>query len=444
MSAISYSKSLEVKHDVDVCVAGAGPAGIAAAVSAARAGRSVFVADAHSMAGGMGTAGLLPVFMRFTDGVNFLAGGIGREIHERGVAAGAIGYDGGDSINAEPLKRIYDEMLTESGATASYMTTLSDVVASNGRVEAAVFSAKSGVFAVKAKVFVDCTGDGDLAAWAGAPFEKGGENGECMPATLCSLWGDVDFDAYRKGGAFSHNDENMLSLLERAFKDGVIDEEDFHHTGMWRRSKHSCGGNLSHCFGTDANDELSLTRSLIRGRKLVAQYEKFYRRYVPGFKDAEIMSTGSLLGVRESRRIAGGYVLNLDDYTKRASFEDEIGRYNFSVDIHPSKTGKEALAEHKRHFLGRHYGNGESYGIPYRILCPRKLENVLTAGRCVSVDRFVMASLRVMPGCFITGMAAGTAAALSASKGVAPAALDVKELQRKLKDAGAYLPNFKD
>ena len=444
METLNYSRKLDVKYECEVCVVGAGPAGIAAALASARNGMNTMLFDSHTMPGGMGTAGLLPVFMPFTDGENFLAGGIGKEIHDRGIEAGAIGCGGGVSINPEPLKRLYETMLLESGVAVSYQTVLIDAIMSDPEINAAVFAAKSGIFAVKAKIYVDCTGDGDLSFMAGAPYEIGDDNGKMMPATLCSTWGGVDWSRYREGGAHSHNDEKMLSLLKTANESGDLNDEDYHHTGMALRSKHAVGGNITHCFGVNPTDEISLTGALINGRRLLEKYEKFYRKYVPGFEGAELLASASLPGVRESRRIIGGYVLCADDYRRRASFDDEIGRYNFSIDIHPSEPGEAALAEHKRHYIGEHYGKGESYGIPYRTLCPLKVDNLLVAGRCVSADRFVMASLRVMPGCFITGMASGTAAALAVKDQQGPRNIDIVKLQKNLKNNGAFLPNLKN
>jgi FAD-dependent oxidoreductase family protein len=438
---ISYSKTLTVKYDIDICIVGAGPAGIAAAISAARTGKTVMLFEAHTMSGGMGTAGFMPVFMSFTDGVNFLAGGIGREVYDRGKKYGALGGDGDVSINIESLKRLYEEMLLENDVGISYQTVLIDTVMVGNKIEAAIFAAKSGVFAVKSKIYIDCTGDGDMAFMAGAAYEIGDENGKMMPATLESSWVGVDWEKNRAGGAYSHHDEKMLNLLREANECGILDDNDYHHTGLALRSKYIVGANISHCFGVNPNDEISLTKGLIQGRKLLGQYERFYRKYVSGFADAELAGSGSLLGVRESRRITGGYVLCANDYYNRANFDDEIGRCNFGIDIHPSEPGAAALAEHKSIFAEGKYGKGESYGVPYRILCPQDVDNLLTAGRCVSADRYVMASIRIMPSCFITGMAAGTAAAIAVLEKQNPRNINIGVLQKNLKENGAFIPN---
>ncbi len=150
------------------------------------------------------------------------------------------------------------------------------------------------------------------------------------------------------------------------------------------------------------------------------------------------MDSGSLLGVRESRRITGDYTLVLDDFTARRDFPDEIGRYNFSADIHPPRPTRAQVEEHKKLFRGTACGHGESYGIPYRVLLPQKINNLLTCGRCVSTDRYVHASLRVIPGCWITGQAAGMAGAMAADSSCTPRQIDVAELRENLRNIGGY------
>jgi len=432
---------------VDVFVAGGGPAGCAAATLAARQGSRVFLAEGQNCFGGMGTCGLVPAFMAFGDGVSQLAAGFGGELLDRLIAAGGAGDNlppkpdrtGCFSIAIEPLKRVYDDLLVASGAAFSFQTSLVGVEVQAGRVQAVILSGKSGLFAVRAAVYVDATGDGDLAAWAGAPCEKGAADGTLMPGTLCSLWANVDFDRVQADNLlWGHN-----RAVEQAFKDGVLSACDKHLPGMWRIRRNIGGGNIGHTFGVDGTDERSLTKALLDGRRSVAEYERYYKTYLKsGFADMDLVATGSLLGVRETRRVQGDYVLNLQDFKTRAVFPDEIGRYNYPVDIHVSRPNDEK--EYKRfeeEFAALRFGRGESYGIPYRSLVPRQLENVLVAGRCISTDRSLQASIRVMPGCYITGQAAGIAAALAASANGRVRDVSVPELQRRLRAAGAHLPN---
>jgi hypothetical protein len=439
VSSIHFSREVQIRHNVDVFIAGGGPAGVAAAVTAARQGKHVFLAEGQACLGGMGTSGLVPAFMRFSDGINFLAAGIGEEIYQRLKARHALLHDDPSawvSINVEDLKRVYDDMILESGANFSFLTQVIAVETTHGHVRQAVCSAKSGFFAVEAEVFIDASGDGDLATWAGAPFELGDSSGSMMPGTLCSLWTGIDWE---QANALPYPQD---ARLEEAFSTGIFTVHDRHLPGIWQVGDITGGGNVGHTFGVDSTDERSLTKALLWGRKLVDEYERYYKEQLRGFEQMSLVATGALLGIRESRRILGDTVLCLHDFQRRAVFADEIGRYAYPVDIHASKPDQENFKRFEEEFRTLRYMDGESYGIPYRTLLPRGLDNVLIAGRCISTDRFLQGSLRVMPGCYITGQAAGMAAALAVEKCKPPRDLDVRDLQSRLASAGAYLPNY--
>lgn len=429
---LSFMRDIEVRYDTDILVAGGGPAGVAAAIAAARQGARVLLIEEQACLGGQGTAGLVPAFMQFTDGVNFLADGVGRMALERMWAIGGKVDGNPYSIRVEALKRAYDELMAETGATYLLTTRIIAVETADGLISHVVCAGKSGLFAAAARVFVDATGDADLCAWAGAPFEKGDEQGRMMAGTLCSLWAGIDWDSAKRPHARE---------LDRAIADGVFTEPDRHLPGIWRVGAHTGGGNIGHTYGVDGTDERSLTQALIRGRRQMAEYERYYRDYLSdGFRDAELVATGAMLGIRETRRILGDYVLTLNDFKERASFGDEIGRYAYPVDIHASDSSKESFRKFHTEHTSLRYRQGESYGIPYRVLCPQGLRNVLTAGRSISADRYMQSSIRVMPGCYITGQAAGVAAALALwdrdIRGVS-----IPALQQRLVDMGAFLPS---
>ncbi|MDR0425828.1 MAG: FAD-dependent oxidoreductase [Clostridiales bacterium] len=435
---VQYGKEIEVRVETDVFVAGGGPAGAAAAIAAARTGRRVFLAEAAGAFGGAGTVGLVPVFQRIGDGVNELCAGIGKEIIDRAYEGGAKDHEY-FAINKEALKRAYDGLISEAGVEFRFMTNLIDVAVKAGEVEYVVLSDKSGVYAVKAKVYIDCTGDGDLCAFAGAEFEKGDENGQIMPSTLCSYWADIDWDKFDM--QYKH-EQNIY--VDDAYKKGILSVRDRHMPGITKVGATLGGGNLGHAYDVDASDSATVTRALLEQRRMLPEFENYFRTYWSGFEKARLISTAEFLGIRASRRITGEYILNIDDYMSRAVFDDEIGRYCYSVDIHPSKTDDESYQRFRNKFKGLWYKAGESYGIPYRILTPKGLKNVLTAGRCVSTDNAMQASIRVMPGCYITGQAAGTAAALCAEYDCSVQSLDIKKLQARLVKDGAYLPNFSE
>ena len=439
---IDFQRNIPVRHEVDVLVAGGGPAGVAAALAARAQGASVFLAEGHSCFGGMGTAGLVPWFCVFGDSVNFYSDGVGRRIYdllyERGGTSAAPGSMS-PAIKPEVLKRIYDDLLTDSGADFSLHTQIIAIQQDGPRLTHVICAAKSGIFAIAAKAFVDCTGDGDLCAWGGAPVEKGDENGAMMPGTLCTLWSGIDWERVKAARAEGLRDN---SQCPRAIADGVFTIPDKHLPGMSMTSQQGQGGgNIGHTFDVDATDERSLTKGLIWGRKLTLEYERYYKEYLQGFENMELAATGSLLGIRETRRIMGDYVMVLGDFQSQAVFEDEIGRFNYPVDIHASTNDEAAHQKFMEEFTTLRYKAGESYGNPYRALVPKNLDNVLVAGRCISSDRYLQASVRVMPGCYITGQAAGTAAAMAAAGAGDTRQVDVAELQQRLKKLGAFLPN---
>ena len=429
---MQYTKNLEVRYHADVMVIGGGPAGVTAAVAAARHGKKVLLVEATGALGGLGTTGMVPAFATFSDGVNLLCGGIGMEIRKQ-VSKQFPPETYWTPIEAEELKRTYDAIVQEAGVQVLFFTTLADVIVSGRRVECAVLTSKRALCAATADVFIDCSGDGMLAALAGGEFELGDENGAVMPPTVCSLWAGVDRKAY-KG-------VSVAEQLEPAIADGVFTFADRHLTGLYPKDGKAYGGNIGHIFDTDCLDEASMTHAMMWGRKSMEEYLKFYREYVPGCDRIELVATAPLLGVRETRRIRCEYMLSVQDLLERAEFDDEIGRYCYPVDIHVMNTDEE---EYKR-FLEEynkslHYEKGESYGIPYRSLIPVSFDNVLTAGRCMGTDRQMEASIRVMPGCYITGQAAGTAASMAVSKADGDVRrVNVKELQKALACDGAYL-----
>ena len=439
--AIAYSRALTVKVNTDVMVCGGGAAGVAAAVAARKAGARVFLAEGFTCFGGLGTAARVPLFMQWGDGARDLACGFGTRFRERLKLAGAMPGSGG-AFDFEAVKREYDGVMQESGADFLFQTRVIDVVMDGDEIQYAVVAAPSGMWAVKAKVYVDATGNGDVAYQAGVPFEKGDATGHMMPASLLSSWDGIDWE--RWATERPKRPQPFGAELARAAADGVFKEPDLHMTGLYRFPDGYATANVGHVFGLDGTDERSLTKGYIRGRESMKEYQRYFREYLKrGMENIRLVETAAMMGVRETRRILGDYVMTLDDYMKRATFDDEIGRYAYPIDIHPSSADKAAYEKHREEFdrLYR-YKRGESYGIPYRILCAKGVKNLLVAGRCVSVDQKVQASIRVMPACYITGQAAGFAAAVAADRLSGDVhSVDVKALQRTLKDFGAYLPN---
>lgn len=438
--SLAYARRLPVRIETDVMVCGGGAAGVAAAVAARAAGARVFLAEGFSCFGGMGTAARVPLFMQWGDGVRDLACGFGTRFRDRLRAVGGMPGQG-QAFDFEVVKREYDRVMVESGADFLFHVRVIDVIVEDGAIRGAICASPSGVWAVRAKVFVDATGNGDVAAQAGVPFEKGDAAGHLMPASLLSAWDGIDWARWRREAP--PGPQPFGAALARAAADGLFKEPDLHMTGLYAFADGYATANVGHVFGLDGTDDRSLTKGYLRGRESMQEYQRYFREYLKrGLENARLVETAALMGVRETRRIRGDYVMTLDDYMKRAVFPDEIGRYAYPIDIHPSSADKAAYERHREEFDRLYkYGKGESYGIPYRILCAKGVRNLLVAGRCVSTDQKVQASIRVMPACYVTGQAAGFAAAMAAGGAGDVHAIDVARLQRNLADFGAYLPN---
>ncbi len=440
----------------DVIVVGGGPAGSAAATSAARAGAKTLLIEATSTLGGMGTLGLVPWFCGYADGEKVIAQGLAERIRQALCNHWKQTYTWDPAIDPEFLKRLYDRLVTEAGATVLFHSQFCGVEKSDdGEIDALLVSSKAGLRAYRAKVYVDCTGDGDLAAWAGAAFEKGDAQGGLQPTTHCFMLGNVEphdcwYNPNRPAGsAPSMHFFDPESPVHKAVASDrypfIIDQ----HSCSKQIGPRTYSYNFGHIYDVDATDPASVSAALIRGRQQAAQYRDAFAEYHPAFREAFLAATGALLGVRETRRITGDYVLTIQDYVARRSFDDEICRNAYNVDVHKKgdisaflKRQKDPTAiQRKIEEEVKQLGKGESYGVPYRCLTPRGLRNVLVAGRCISTDRSVNGSVRIMACCLTTGEAAGAAAAFTARAARPDVhAVDVTQLRQHLTGHGAYLP----
>jgi hypothetical protein len=413
--------------------------------------------EATGMLGGMGTAGLVPWFCGYDDGKKIVARGLAERVRcalrdntphlKKAMAQNPLAAP---AINPELLKRIYDEMVTEAGARILFHSALCGVEKSAKQSPAAIVVAnKAGLSAYRAKVYVDCTGDGDLAAWAGARFEKGDKAGGMQPATHCFLISNIDEKALARGARIHFYDPN--SPVWKAMGSPRYPLIVELHSCNMKVAPRTFGFNTGHVFGVDNTDPANVSLALLQGRQMAAQYHDAFARYHPAFADSVMVATGSLLGVRETRRIMGDYVLTVRDYTARRSFHDEICRNAYGTDVHLSQKANERLSrksipelkEWNRKNTKRLHP-GESFGVPYRCLTPSGLKNVLVAGRCISTDRQANGSIRIMACCLNTGEAAGIAAAIAASGAADVHAVDANSLRSKLKAHGAYLPSIED
>ncbi|MCX6367552.1 MAG: FAD-dependent oxidoreductase [Armatimonadetes bacterium] len=438
----------------DVCVVGGGPAGVAAALSAARNGAKVLLIERMGFLGGSATAMQVPAFAPFSDRTKAIVRGIGWEVlteHQRRLNRPLpdpdsynVPQDKGRMdwvpLDVELLKRLYDELCEAAGVTVLFHTFVPAIQQANGLLESIVLANKAGLSLAKASVFIDATGDGDLAARAGCAFEQGDENGKTQGMTLCFTVAGGSRSQYLDY-VYTTGDGYLTKRVERAKADGAWELPDSSLVGMSFKSETVAGCNLGHVYGHDATDPLSISAAEREGRRVVEKLMAFLRRYVPGQESLELVSSGPHIGVRESRRIVGEYTLTLDDYLACRTFPDDIARCAYFIDLHAVTTEVAARAKSVTDGAQRSYSlpAGQSHGIPYRCLIPKGIENLLVAGRCLSAERAVQGATRVMPYAFATGEAAGLAAALSLSESGDVRRVDTVELQRRLRAQGAWL-----
>nr|WP_052360780.1 FAD-dependent oxidoreductase [Geminisphaera colitermitum] len=443
----------EIPHDDhwDVIVVGGGPAGCAAATAAARDGARTLLIEATGTLGGMGTSGLVPSWCPFTDKEKFIYRGLAQKIFETckaGMPHIAPDHNDWVPIDAERLKRIYDDLITTAGARILFHTHLSAVEpdpAAPGTIKTIITTNKTGLTAHTARVFIDCTGDADLCAWAGAPFHKGDANGQkLMPVTHCFIISNVDTDALAAGPILhgSNPHSPMYAIARDTQKYPLITDTHICHSVIGPRT---VGFNAGHMWDVDNTRPETVSAAMIQGRKMAAQFLAALKEYCPSaFADAYLVTTAPLMGIRETRRITGDYTLTLDDYLARRTFPDEIARNNYYIDIHWAKDDiprdGDDITRWDKACL--HYGPGESHGIPWRCLIPQTLQNTLVAGRSISCEQAVQSSVRVMPPCLATGEAAGIAAARAATAHAGNVrAVDPAWLRDRIRHHGGYLPN---
>lgn len=423
-------RRIPVNDTYDIIVAGGGPAGCAAAIAAASEGGRVLLVESTGNLGGLGTSGMVPAWCPFTDGEKVIYRGLAEKIFleaKKGVPHEPADKLDWVTINPEQLIGVYDRMVSGSGADILFFSRVAAVeMASDDMVDAVVVANKDGLSAYRPKILIDATGDGDICAWAGAEYLKGDQEGVLQKSTLCFSVANIDTRAYLEGPEL-HSGHNPDSASVRASRTGRFPLLDTHCC-------HNLVGpgvvqfNANHIEIKDTTDPRQLSDAMRLGRQTADQHLEMLKEFRPDvFRDAFIVKTAIIPGIRDSRRVVGDYLFTGDDWRARRTFDDEIGRNCYFIDIH--KTGVPHV----------HYGRGESHGIPYRCLTPKGLRNVLTAGRCISTDDEAYGSLRVMPPCLVTGEAAGVAArmaSLSASRDVH--SVDVAELRLRLKARGQY------
>jgi hypothetical protein len=349
-------------------------------------------------------------------------------------------------VEPEAVKSVALEMLLERGVNLMLYRMFAGVVMDGDRLRGIITESKAGREALLADVIIDCTGDGDAAFRAGVLCEKGDAQGGMQPPTLMFCLAGVDTEKLRL--CLSHDPKTyrgdfipaeyfgqnrqfivvgLRELIQRAQAAGlsIPTERTILITGL---RVGEVWVNMTRVQGVDGTDPRSLSDGEVEAQRQIGEIHRYLVKYVPGFDKAHLTKVAPFLGIRETRRIVGQYVLNRDDILSCRRFEDAIAVASYPIDLHrPNDTG--CTLE----------WCGDCYDIPYRCLLPQKIDGLLVAGRCISTTHEAMAAIRVMSTCMATGEAAGRAATFAAADGVSPSRINVSKLRAELLARGAYL-----
>jgi glycine/D-amino acid oxidase-like deaminating enzyme len=428
-------KKVPVAHEADVIVVGGGPGGLGAAVMAARCGARTLLVERYGFLGGMAVSGEVHPFMAnhvnglcmdkpvYLEWTRRIADYLPPVLHARIPPDGEVMTREERAISKDAAMLAAEDLCQEAGVELLYHHNLVDAVVAGDAVEALILSSKSGFTAARAKVYVDGTGDGDLAALAGCDFEQGGPSGHCQPMTLCFKLSRVDRSRLPEKAEMNrlyHEARargDIECLRENVLMFSWIDDDVLHF-------------NTTRVIQRNGTSGVELSKAEIEARRQVRQFLRFFRQHVPGFEQAELHSMAHHIGIRETRRIRGRAYLTREAFETQQKFPDAIARVNYPIDIHnPNGTGTEILSMKA----------GEWYEIPYGCIVAGNRTNLLVAGRPISVDHAIHSSMRVMPPACSVGQAAGLAAALSVQRACSPAGLDGCEVRRLLVGRGAFL-----
>ena len=448
---IEPEKRIPVVAEVDVAVIGGGPGGLPAAIAAARHQATTILVERYGFLGGMATNGLIGPILAHTahQSSTPIIGGIAKELcmrmHEQG---GAPKWEDalkqwGVPFDSEIFKHVADQMVEEAGVRVLFHSYFSDTIVEDDEIKAVIVESKSGRQAIAAKIVVDATGDADVAYRSGAPTQKG------RPADgMTQSMGTI----FRIGGIEKVSPEERKEASEKIRKAIDAGELQMYNTSLGGHSSTIIEGEVTPNvtrFAGDATNVEDLTRGEIQVRKDTLKIVDFFRKNVPAYRNCYLIATPAQIGIRESRQIIGEATLTGDDIVKGRKFEDGIAKGSWWVDIHcPRGFVKDDVhlcylecpmkdcymhTEYEDQLMDTiHPPKGDWYGIRYGCLVPKKIDNLLVSGRCISATHDAMAGARVMGTCMAIGQAAGTAAAQAVLTKKSPRELDVEALRQAI------------
>jgi len=411
-----------MRQTYDVVVVGGGPGGFSAAVAAAKQGARVLLVERYGFLGGMATVGLVNPFMGYKLRGKRLTSSVFNELLDKLEREGAL--DEGEHVfDDEVMKLVLDEMMKQYNVDLLLHSFFFAADVAKGRIDRIRTVGKSGVLGVKGRVFVDSTGDGDLAALAGAPIEKGREeDGLSQPMTLCFRVGGVSGEPT----AATLRDE-LTDILLEAKAAGEVNQPRENVLIFPTLIPGAYHFNTTRIVRKDATDTISMTEAELEGRRQVRELLALFRQRSPRFAHAYLMKIAAQTGVRESRRVMGEYVLDEADVLEARKHDDGIARSTYSIDIH-NPTGEGTVI--------KHVPKGDYYEIPYRCLVPKAVDNLLVGSRCISSTHAAHSSLRIMPVVAGVGEAAGAAAAMAVAAGTTPREIDGAKLKEQILGRG--------
>ena len=426
---------IRTRYDYDVCVCGGGPAGFCAAVAAARNGARTALVERYGMLGGTITVGGIPAPALFHAHGRQVIAGIGWELMTHLAAQGDARlpqppYLGRHpelavKLNAFAAAKAMDDFCLDAGVAPHFHAQALDAVMEDGRIAALLIGTKTGVAEVRAKVFVDCTGDGDVAAFAGVPFDLGEP---LQPGSFNILL--EGFDAERIDRQAADRAFQAAIADGRLERDDVWGSRGLHCGSIWNGK----GSNLNHVYPLNGADSESRSQAEIRARRSVDRLLRWMRAEVPGCERAYVAAVSPETWPRESRRIRGLRTVTGEAYLRGEATDEAVCYSFYPIDIHTHEEGA---------LINRFHEEGRVPGIPYGAMVPISgAGNLLVAGRCISGDRAAQSAYRVQASCMAMGQAAGTAAAMAVKRGCPVQGVEVGRLREILALQGAIVPEI--